>query len=146
MTQAQTLTRTPGGQFTKGEVVAETTHHITRESLVRYAGAAGDFNTIHYNDSAAEDAGLPGVLAHGMLTAALALHTVTDWLGGDTTRIRSYETRFTRPVVVDPVAGAHVVVTAKVGKVDTDTLRIDLTVTCEDTTVLGKTQATITFP
>ncbi|MFZ2173900.1 MAG: MaoC/PaaZ C-terminal domain-containing protein, partial [Rhodococcus sp. (in: high G+C Gram-positive bacteria)] len=65
----------------KGDVLAENTHVITRESLVRYAGAAGDFNAIHYSDKAAEDAGLPGVLAHGMLTGALALQTVIDWLG-----------------------------------------------------------------
>ena len=135
MTQAQTLA--------KGDILAEDIHLITRESLVRYAGAAGDFNSIHYSDQAAKDAGLPGVLAHGMLTGALALQTVIDWLGGDSTRIRSYETRFTRPVVVDASDGAKVVVTAKVGKVEDDNIRIDLVVTCDNTTVLGKTQAIV---
>jgi acyl dehydratase len=135
MTQAQTLA--------KGDILAEDTHLITRESLVRYAGAARDFNPIHYSDQAAKDAGLPGVLAHGMLTGALALQTVIDWLGGDSTRIRSYETRFTRPVVVDASAGAKVVVTAKVGKVEDDSIRVDLVVKCDDTTVLGKTQAIV---
>ena len=137
MTQVQTLA--------KGNILAEDTHLITRESLVRYAGAAGDFNSIHYSDQAAKDAGLPGVLAHGMLTGALALQTVIDWLGGDSTRIRSYETRFTRPVVVDASMGAKVVVTAKVGKVDDDIIRVDLVVKCDDTTVLGKTQATVEY-
>ncbi|MGY4784433.1 MaoC/PaaZ C-terminal domain-containing protein [Rhodococcus opacus] len=137
MTQTQALA--------KGDILAEETHIITREGLVRYAGAAGDFNSIHYSDQAAKDAGLPGVLAHGMLTGALALQTVIDWLDGDSTRIRSYETRFTRPVVVDAIAGAKVVVTAKVGKVEDDSIRIDLVVKCDDTTVLGKTQATVAY-
>lgn len=137
MTQAQTVA--------KGDILAEDTHLITRENLVRYAGAAGDFNAIHYSDKAADDAGLPGVLAHGMLTAALTLQTVSNWLGGDSTRILSYETRFTRPVVVDAAGGAKVVVTAKVGKVEADTMRVDLIVKRDESAVLGKTQATVVY-
>ena len=64
-----------------GDVVAERTVHLTRESLVRYAGASGDFNPIHYRDDVAERVGLPGVLAHGMLTMGLAVETVVPWLG-----------------------------------------------------------------
>ncbi len=125
-----------------GDVVAERTVHLTRESLVRYAGASGDFNPIHYRDDVAARVGLPGVLAHGMLTMGLAVETIVEWLG-DSGRILDYGVRFTRPVVVDPESGADVTVTAKVGAVDDDALRIDLTVAAGETTVLGKAQVRV---
>ena len=125
-----------------GDVVAERTVHLTRESLVRYAGASGDFNPIHYRDDIAARVGLPGVLAHGMLTMGLAVETIVEWLG-DSGRILDYGVRFTRPVVVDPESGADVTVTAKVGAVDDDALRIDLTVASGETTVLGKAQVRV---
>ena len=125
-----------------GDVVAERTVHLTRESLVRYAGASGDFNPIHYRDDVAARVGLPGVLAHGMLTMGLAVETIVEWLG-DSGRILDYGVRFTRPVVVDGESGADVTVTAKVGAVDDDALRIDLTVAAGETTVLGKAQVRV---
>ena len=123
-----------------GDVVAERSVHLTRESLVRYAGASGDFNPIHYRDDVAAEVGLPGVLAHGMLTMGVTIATLESWLG-DTGRIIEYGTRFTRPVVVDPDEGADLTVVAKVGAVNDDAARIDLTVTCNGMTVLGKAQA-----
>ena len=125
-----------------GDIIAERTVHLDRESLVRYAGASGDFNPIHYRDDVAARVGLPGVLAHGMLTMGLAVETIVPWLG-DSGRIIDYGVRFTRPVVVDPESGADVTVTAKVGAVDDDTLRIDLTVAAGETTVLGKAQVRV---
>ncbi|MEW1962179.1 MaoC/PaaZ C-terminal domain-containing protein [Microbacterium sp. NPDC077644] len=122
-----------------GDVIAERTVHLTRESLVRYAGASGDFNPIHYRDDVAAAVGLPGVLAHGMLTMGLASSVVVAALG-DTARITDYGVRFTRPVVVDPEDGADVSVFAKVGAVDEASARIDLTVKHADTTVLVKAQ------
>ena len=128
-----------------GDHVAARTVHLTRESLVRYAGASGDFNPIHYRDDVAERVGLPGVLAHGMLTMGLAVETIVPWLG-DAGRIVEYGVRFTRPVVVDAVSGAEVSVDAVVGAVDEDTARIDLTVRHADTTVLGKAQVRVRPP
>ena len=125
-----------------GTIVAERTVHLTRESLVRYAGASGDFNPIHYRDDVAARVGLPGVLAHGMLTMGLAVETIVEWLG-DSGRILEYGVRFTRPVVVDPETGADVTVVAKVGAVDADAVRIDLTVSAAGTTVLGKAQVRV---
>lgn len=125
-----------------GAVVAERTVHLTRQSLVRYAGASGDFNPIHFRDDVATRVGLPGVLAHGMLTMGLAVETLVPWLG-DTGRILEYGVRFTRPVVVHAEDGADVSVVAKVGAVDADAARIDLTVTHADTTVLGKAQVRV---
>ncbi len=125
-----------------GDVVAERSVHLTRESLVRYAGASGDFNPIHYRDDIAASVGLPGVLAHGMLTMGLAVETIVPWLG-DAGRIVDYGVRFTRPVVVDAEAGADLTVAAKVGAIDDEGARIDLTVTFGDTTVLGKAQVRV---
>ena len=125
-----------------GDVVAERTVHVTRESLVRYAGASGDFNPIHYRDDVAAAVGLPGVLAHGMLTMGLAVQTIVSWLG-DSGRVLEYGVRFTRPVVVDPETGAHVTVVAKVGAVDDGAARIDLTVSHGEATVLGKAQVRV---
>lgn len=127
-----------------GDVIAERTVHITRESLVRYAGASGDFNPIHYRDDVAESVGLPGVLAHGMLTMGLACSVVVAALG-DVAKITDYGVRFTRPVVVDPADGADVSVLAKVGAVDSGSARIDLTVKAADTTVLVKAQLRVAF-
>jgi acyl dehydratase len=126
-----------------GQVVADQTFTLSRDTLVRYAGASGDFNPIHYRDDTAQSVGLPGVLAHGMLTMGLAVQPVVDWLGGDSGKITDYQVRFTRPVLVDAEAGAQVRVVAKVGVLDDDGARIDLTVTFNDETVLGKAQVRV---
>lgn len=128
--------------LTVGDIVAERSIHLTRESLVRYAGASGDFNPIHYRDDIAASVGLPGVLAHGMLTMGLAVQAIVPWLG-DSGRILDYGVRFTRPVVVDPVDGAELTIVAKVAALDAETARIDLTVTFGGTAVLGKAQVRV---
>ena len=130
--------------LTVGDIVAEQTFHLTRDSLVRYAGASGDFNAIHYRDDIAESVGLPGVLAHGMLTMGLAVQPVVDWLG-DRGIVLGYGVRFTRPVVVDPATGATVTVVAKVGALGESETRIDLTVTFDEATVLGKAQVRVSL-
>ncbi|WP_244631770.1 MaoC family dehydratase [Plantibacter sp. CFBP 8804] len=129
-----------------GDVVAERTVHLTRDALVRYAGASGDFNPIHYRDDVAASVGLPGVLAHGMLTMGIAAQPVVDWIG-DPGRVLEYQVRFTRPVVVDPETGADLQIVAKVGKIDEEanTARVDLTVTYAEQTVLGKAQLVVSF-
>ena len=132
--------------LTVGDVVAERSFPLTRDSLVRYAGASGDFNPIHYRDDVAQQVGLPGVLAHGMLTMGFAVQPVVDWVG-DPGRIRDYQVRYTRPVVVDPQAGAEVAVAARVGQLDAEArvARIDLTVKVGDDTVLGKAQVRVSL-
>ncbi len=130
--------------LTKGDVVAEENFHLTRDNLVRYAGASGDFNPIHYRDDIAQSVGLPGVLAHGMLTMGLAVQPVSNWVG-DPARIVDYQVRFTRPVLVDGASGADVTVTATVGALEDETkiARIDLTAKFNDETVLGKAQVRV---
>lgn len=129
-------------QAVVGEVVAERTVQLSRDSLVRYAGASGDFNPIHYRDDVAARVGLTGVLAHGMLTMGLAVETLIPWLG-DSGRIAEYGVRFTRPVVVAPEEGARLHIVATVAVVDDDGARVDLTVRHDDTTVLGKAQVRV---
>ena len=125
-----------------GDVVAEKEYHFTRDTLVRYAGASGDFNPIHYRDDIATSVGLDGVLAHGMLTMGAAVQPVVEWLGTRGTVV-DYQVRFTRPVNIDPTDGATVTVVAKVAVVDDDGARIDLTVTAGGATVLGKAQVRV---
>jgi acyl dehydratase len=128
--------------LTIGEIVAEQSYPLTRDSLVRYAGASGDFNPIHYRDDVASNVGLPGVLAHGMLTMGTAVQPVVEWLG-DPGRVLDYQVRFTRPVVVDPDLGAVITVIAKVAALEEGAARIDLTVTYAEQTVLGKAQVRV---
>ncbi|MBN9612987.1 MAG: acyl dehydratase [Actinobacteria bacterium] len=137
-------------QLTVSAVVAERTFRFSRDTLVRYAGASGDFNPIHYRDDVAQSVGLPGVLAHGMLTMGAAASPAVEWLGGvePSAWVRDYQVRFTRPVPVDPSAGAEVTVTATVGALDAEarTARIDLKVVFAEQTVLGKSQLLVQFP
>src|SRR5690606_20859544 len=123
--------------LTVGDVVAEAEFALSRDSLVRYARASGDFNPIHYRDDVAASVGLPGVLAHGMLTTGLAVQPVVDGRG-DAGRVVDSQVRFTRPVVVDAAEGAAVSVSATVARIDEDAARIDLAVTFAGETVLGK--------
>lgn len=134
------------GDLEVGQVVTEADYTITRDSLVRYAGASGDFNPIHYRDDIADQVGLPGVLAHGMLTMGIAVQPVIDWLGQGG-QVLDYGVRFTRPVVVDPAIGATISVVAKVGAIDAEAgeARIDLTVTSHGNTVLGKAQVRVSL-
>ncbi len=127
-----------------GTVIAEATFAFSRDSLVRYAGASGDFNPIHYRDDVAQSVGLPGVLAHGMLTMGAAVQPVVDW-AGDPARLLDYQVRFTRPVPVDAEDGATIDVVAKVGAVEDGVARVDLTVTFDEKTVLGKAQVRVTL-
>ena len=132
-----------------GAVVAEREVTLTRDHLVRYAGASGDFNPIHYRDDFAQQVGLPGVLAHGMLTMGQAGSVATDWLAGfdKNAWVQDFQSRFTRPVPVDAQEGATVTITATVGKIDAEarTARVDLRVVFDGATVLGKSQLVVAF-
>lgn len=116
---------------------------FTRETLVRYAGASTDFNPIHYSGFYADQVGLPGVIAHGMLTMGSALRLVTDW-AGDPARVRSYFVRFTKPVVVpDDADGTEVLFGGVVEAVDDALVTIAIEATCADVKVLGAARAVV---
>lgn len=138
------VTRPVLADLSVGDVIGTRTVEVDRARLVRYAGASGDFNPIHWNDAFAAEVGLPGVIAHGMFTMGAAVALVEDW-AGDPGAVVDYQTRFTRPVPVPNPGVATLEVTGTVGVVDADagTVRIDLTVTFEGARVLGKTQAVV---
>ncbi|MEX5269319.1 MaoC family dehydratase [Kocuria sabuli] len=125
----------------KGQQIGERRIELSRADLVRYAGASGDLNPIHWNEEFARAVDLPDVIAHGMLTMGAAVQLVTDW-AGDPGAVVDYQTRFTKPVVVPNRFGTAVeastalTVTGKIGALDDDarTVRVDLTVTAPDLT------------
>ncbi|MHB8273887.1 MAG: MaoC family dehydratase, partial [Dermatophilaceae bacterium] len=118
--------------------------HISRASLVQYAGASLDRNRIHWDERFARSVGLADVIAHGMFTMGSAINVVSDWVG-DAGRIVEYATRFTKPVVVPYESGADVVVTGVVTAVDDQTRRatIELTAMCGTDKVLGRAIAVV---
>ena len=117
---------------------------VRRSDLVRYAGASGDFNPIHWSDRVATSVGLPGVIAHGMYTLALASRAVLGWVDGDPARVVSFGARFTKPVVVpDDDQGTVVAVSGVVKSVEDDLATIDLTVVNAGQKVLGMPKAVV---
>jgi acyl dehydratase len=136
----------------KGQQIGSTTVFVNRADLVRYAGASGDFNPIHWNERFATEVGLPGVIAHGMFTMGAAVQLVTDW-AQDPGAIVDYQTRFTKPVpVADPAgtnpsdaAGTAIEIAGTIGALDAEarTARVDLVVSVEGTKVLVKAQAVV---
>ncbi|WP_251039416.1 MaoC family dehydratase [Arthrobacter sp. ISL-72] len=122
---------------------------VSRQDLVKYAGASGDFNPIHWNEAFATSVGLPGVIAHGMFTMGAAVQLVTDW-AGDPAAVVDFQTRFTKPVLVTDTTGteepgAVIEVSGVIGALDADagTARVDLTVVFAGQKVLMKAQAVV---
>jgi len=136
----------------KGQVIGSTTVMVNRGDLVRYAGASGDFNPIHYSERFATEVELPSVIAHGMFTMGAVVDLVGAWVGNPGA-IVDYQTRFTKPVVVEDPAGSNpsdaegtaIEVEGKIGALDEEaqTARVDLTVTANGTKVLMKCQAVV---
>ncbi len=131
------MTWTVGHEFEQQE------YAVTRAGLIRYAGASGDFNPIHWSDRVATSVGLPGVVAHGMYTLALAGRALTDWVG-DPALVVSFGARFTKPVVVpDDDEGTAVTVSGLVKSVDANQATIELTVTNAGQKVLNVSRAVV---
>ncbi len=127
-----------------GDLLPEVAVTFTRADLVRYAGASGDFNIIHWNERTALAVGLPGVIAHGMLTMGQAINVVTRWCA-DPTAVVDYQVRFTRPVVVpDNDEGVVVTFGGKVSAINEDgTIKVDISAVFEDKTVLARSSALV---
>ncbi|CAN5903360.1 MaoC family dehydratase [soil metagenome] len=129
--------------WVEGTELPTQTYRITRADLVAYAGASGDHNPIHWSDRAASAVGLPGVVAHGMITMALGARALAAW-AGDPARVTEYGVRFTRPVVVpDDDAGVTVDVRGTVGAIEDGVAPVRLGVTCGETSVLGQARASV---
>jgi acyl dehydratase len=144
MTEQTVASRPVLDALAVGDVVGSREVVVDRARLVRYAGASGDFNPIHWNDAFAQSVDLPGVIAHGMFTMGAAVALVEDW-AGDPGAVVDYQTRFTRPVPVPNPGEAVISVSGAIGAVDVEarTARVDLTVTFEGAKVLMKAQAVV---
>ena len=132
------------GEVEVGQALPAQSFPLTRADLVRYAGASGDFNVIHWNERVAKAVGLPNVIAHGMLTMATAGRVVTDWVG-DPGAVVEYGVRFSRPVVVpDDDTGATVDVEGVVeDKLDDGRVAVVLTATVDGSKVLMAARAVV---
>ncbi|CAA9294638.1 MAG: (3R)-hydroxyacyl-ACP dehydratase subunit HadB [uncultured Friedmanniella sp.] len=130
-----------------GDALPEVTQQVRRADLVRYAGASGDFNVIHWNERVAKAVGLPDVIAQGMLTMAQAARAVTEWTG-DPGAVESYTVRFSRPVVVpDDDTGATLTVSGVVeDKLDGSRVVVALTATVGESKVLSAAKAVVRLP
>jgi acyl dehydratase len=130
-------------EVAEGDKLPSLQVRVTRADLVRYAGASGDFNPIHWNERAAREVALPDVIGHGMLTMALGGRLVTNW-AGDPGAVVDYSVRFTRPVVVpDDAEGAVIEFSGTVARrLDEGTVVVAITARCAGQSVLG--QATVT--
>jgi acyl dehydratase len=128
-----------------GDLLPEVRIPLTRADLVRYAGASGDFNPIHWNERFATAVGLPDVIAHGMLTMGAAARLLTSW-AGDPGAVLEYGVRFTRPVVVSDAEGATLLVSGKVTSVGVDgRVGVDLSVSVDGQTVLARAKAVVSL-
>jgi len=130
-------------QWETGEVLAPQSYQVTRADLVRYAGASGDFNPIHWSDRVATSVGLPVVIAHGMFTMALAARALDTWAGAPG-HVRELGCKFTKPVIVpDDDHGVTVVVAGTVKEVKDELVVVTLDVTCGEVKVLGAPKAVV---
>jgi acyl dehydratase len=127
-----------------GTELALQQYQVTRRDLVRYAGASGDFNPIHWNERHATAVGLPDVIAHGMLTMALAGRFLTEW-AGDPGAVTQYNVRFSAPVVVpDDDKGALLEISGVViGKLEDRQVTVDVTAKSAGTKVLTRARAVV---
>ena len=130
-----------------GDALSRPVPPLARDALVRYAGASGDFNPIHYNDAVAEQAGLPGVIAHGMLTMGTAITGLLEAVG-DPTLVTAYSPRFTGMVPVPATGEVALEVVATVGAIDESagTARVDLAAGVDGEKVLGRARAPLALP
>ena len=124
-----------------GDVLEPQQYAVTREDLVRYAAASGDQNPIHQDDTVATSVGLPGVIAHGMFTMALAARAVAEWTGD--AQVVELGCKFTNPIVVPAAGGVDVVVGGTVKSVDDGLVTIALEVTSGGQKVLGMPKAVV---
>jgi len=129
--------------FEVGLELPAKTFKVTREDLIRYAGASLDFNKIHWNERVAKAVGLPNVIAHGMFTMGKCIQIVTDWIDNPA-KVVDYQVRFASPVVVpDDDDGATVEVTAKIVENTGNKIKIDIQARSDGAKVLGKAVAIV---
>jgi len=134
-------------QVDKGTELPPRTYQVTRLDLVKYAGASGDFNIIHWNERVARSVGLPNVIAHGMYTMAQAGKFVTEW-AGDPGAVTDFGVLFSAMIPVpDDEAGATIEISGKVlDKLDGNKVTVDIVAKAGGSKVLTRARATVRLP
>lgn len=127
--------------MTPGDTLETRTYAVTRADLVRYAAASGDQNPIHQDEAVARSVGLPGVIAHGMFTMALAARAVADWTDG--AEVVELGCKFTSPVVVPAEGEVVITIGGTVKSAEEGLVTLALEVTCEGQKVLGMPKAVV---
>ncbi len=127
--------------LTIGQELAAKSYPINRALLIAYANASGDQNPIHQNEEFAKSVGLPDVIAHGMLTMALAGKYVSDIAGS--AAVKEFSARFTKPVVVPAGVDVSLLISAKVASLEGGLAKLEITAAVDDVKVLGMAKATI---
>ena len=125
-----------------GTILEEKIFYVDRAILKAYADASGDQNPIHQNEEFALSVGLPNVIAHGMLTMALAGKFVTDWAGGSAA-VKEFSARFVKPVIVPADQKVDLTVSGVVSEVDGERIKIDISATSAGVKVLGMSKAVV---
>jgi acyl dehydratase len=118
-----------------GQELAPKTFTINRKLLIAYANASGDQNPIHQDETFAKSVGLPDVIAHGMLTMALAGKYLSDISGSQ--NVIDFSAKFIKPVVVPADVDVALIVSGKVTEVVNGTAKIELLAMCNEIKVLG---------
>ena len=127
--------------FVSGQELAPKTYKINRALLKQYADASGDQNPIHQDEAFAKSVGLPDVIAHGMLTMALAGKYLSDLNGSQS--VLEFSAKFIKPVVVPANKDVELIISAKVGEIADGIAKIEITAICEDVKVLGVAKGAI---
>ena len=131
----------------KGTELPQRSYRVTRLDLIKYAGASGDFNVIHWNERIAQSVGLPTVIAHGMYTMAQAGRLLTEW-AGDPGAVTDFGVRFSAMVPVpDDDAGATIEISGKVlDKLEGNQVTVDIVARANGAKVLTRARATVRLP
>ena len=130
--------------FVAGQELDPRTFIINRAKLVEYANASGDQNPIHQDEAFAKSVGLDNVIAHGMYTMGLAGQYISE-IAGDSSKVREFSARFTKPVIVPADTDVELIVNAVVTEVQSDTVKLEITATSGDVKVLGMAKALISL-
>jgi acyl dehydratase len=125
-----------------GTIIPSHQFNIDRALLKQYADASGDQNPIHQDEAFAKSVGLPDVIAHGMLTMALAGKYISDWAGGPQ-NVKEFSARFTKPVIVPAGTSVDLTVSATVLEVVGNSVRLEISATSQGVKVLGMARALV---
>jgi acyl dehydratase len=128
-------------QIEIGTELAPKAFKINRQLLIDYANASGDQNPIHQDEAFAKSVGLPDVIAHGMLTMALAGKYLSDISGSQ--NIIEFSAKFIKPVVVPAGVDVSLIISGKVTDINDGIARIELLAMCNEVKVLGMAKGSI---